>query len=494
MNKTHMKYIFKSILYVFFILPNLSFALCIIFFYLSIIAAKLLKITHTDSINIFQWICIILTFYLYGNRWAKKNTSNQFFYLRYGLFIFATFYSLMALIYLVFNGGGSLADINHTLAFYMYIQFILSNIFLNIIAEPWFFLILPSVTYLAFFLGMVRGEYKYNKKTSAPFARTIIGCSLAVLLSILFLQKAIHNRKFVTEHAEVTLSDRIEERDYRPFTSNKKITPIHAPATVKFEENWPHVDGATALYPLYASAVEALYKDLNDRTVNAYISMSTTPNAYKALNKGTADLIFVAAPSDKQIELAKQTGKELHLTPIAREAFVFITHIDNPITNLSTAQIRNIYSGKTNYWNEVGGSKHRIIPFQRDDDSGSQTTMQKNVMKGLPMRTPLKSERVKFMSGLISRVADYQNTQNALGYSFRYYTTIMQHNEKLRLLSIDGIAPTVENIRNGKYPLTVDVNIVTSGTPSENSQKMINWFLSPQGKKLIEDVGYIAIQ
>lgn len=110
------------------------------------------------------------------------------------------------------------------------------------------------------------------------------------------------------------------------------------------------------------------------------------------------------------------------------------------------------------------------------------------------MRTPLKSERVKFMSGLISRVADYQNTQNALGYSFRYYTTIMQHNENLRLLSIDGIAPTVENIRNGKYPLTVDVNIVTSGTPSENSQKMINWFLSPQGQKLIEDVGYIAIQ
>jgi ABC-type phosphate transport system substrate-binding protein len=76
--------------------------------------------------------------------------------------------------------------------------------------------------------------------------------------------------------------------------------------------------------------------------------------------------------------------------------------------------------------------------------------MQKNVMKGLPMRTPLKSERVKFMSGLISRVADYQNTQNALGYSFRYYTTIMQHNEKLRLLSIDGIAPTVENISQWK--------------------------------------------
>src|SRR5471030_621403 len=84
MNKTHMKYIFKSILYVFFILPNLSFALCIIFFYLSIIAAKLLKITHTDSINIFQWICIILTFYLYGNRWAKKNNFNQFFFFRYG--------------------------------------------------------------------------------------------------------------------------------------------------------------------------------------------------------------------------------------------------------------------------------------------------------------------------------------------------------------------------------------------------------------------------
>lgn len=96
------------------------------------------------------------------------------------------------------------------------------------------------------------------------------------------------------------------------------------------------------------------------------------------------------------------------------------------------------------------------------------------------------------MGGLVRRVANYQNVTNALGYSFRYYASQMDNNERLRLLAINGVAPTVETIRNGSYPFTVDVYMVTTDKSSANTQALIDWFLSPQGQKLVEDVGYVT--
>lgn len=69
----------------------------------------------------------------------------------------------------------------------------------------------------------------------------------------------------------------------------------------------------------------------------------------------------------------------------------------------------------------------------------------------------------------------------------------MDASEKLRLLAVNGVEPSVENVRNGSYPFTTDVYMVTIGNPSANTQKLIDWFLSPQGQKLVEDVGYVAI-
>jgi phosphate transport system substrate-binding protein len=69
----------------------------------------------------------------------------------------------------------------------------------------------------------------------------------------------------------------------------------------------------------------------------------------------------------------------------------------------------------------------------------------------------------------------------------------MDPNPRIKLLAIDGVEPTPENIRNGSYPFTVDVNIVTAGSTNPHLEALIDWTLSPQGQKLIEDVGYVGI-
>jgi phosphate transport system substrate-binding protein len=97
------------------------------------------------------------------------------------------------------------------------------------------------------------------------------------------------------------------------------------------------------------------------------------------------------------------------------------------------------------------------------------------------------------MGGMIEGTADYRNAKNAIGYSFRYYASVMNKNENIKLLSVEGVEPTVENIKNNVYPFAAEFYIVSTQNISRNGQKLINWFLSEQGQALIEDVGYVRI-
>jgi ABC-type phosphate transport system substrate-binding protein len=79
---------------------------------------------------------------------------------------------------------------------------------------------------------------------------------------------------------------------------------------------------------------------------------------------------------------------------------------------------------------------------------------------------------------VIRKVAEYQNSKGAIGYTFRYYATKMNANAGIKLLAIDGVAPTKENIRNETYPFVVDVYMVTRENPTAETQKLVAWFLA----------------
>ncbi len=141
----------------------------------------------------------------------------------------------------------------------------------------------------------------------------------------------------------------------------------------------------------------------------------------------------------------------------------------------------------------VGGNDQEIQTWQRPEDSGSQTVMQSQVMKNVRMISPQETEVASMMEGMIKVVAEYRNTNNAIGYTFRYYATQMNADKNIKLLAINGIAPTAENIRNGKYPYIVDAFMVTRENMTSETQKLVEWFLTPQGQSLVEDVGYVPM-
>lgn len=281
--------------------------------------------------------------------------------------------------------------------------------------------------------------------------------------------------------------------EYTPGVGNPRLAQLDAPATLRLErDGLPRLDGATALYPLYAAFVQATWPDLDASEMAELVQVNKTPEAYQRLFAGHTDIIFVARPSRAQSEAAKAAGLDLQLTPIGREAFVFYVASENPVTGLSQEQIRGIYSGQLTRWSEVGGAGGRIRAFQRPAGSGSQSMLEK-IMGDTPlMKAPVQNE-VAGMGGVVQRTSDYINYPGAIGYSFRVFVSQILQAGGIRLLTVDGVAPTPETIADGSYPFSAEFYAATLGSPVGEAKRFIDWMRSPQGQALVEKTGYVRL-
>ncbi|WJH36064.1 substrate-binding domain-containing protein [Paenibacillus sp. CC-CFT747] len=151
--------------------------------------------------------------------------------------------------------------------------------------------------------------------------------------------------------------------------------------------DYPRVDGATAAIPFGRELLHEL-TGLHRPGAAKRVQFHTTHEAYVRLIEGNADLIFAAGPSEQERRQAESAGVKLKLTPVGKDAFVFLVHEDNPVNGLTSDQIRAIYSEKMLNWKEVGGEDERIIAYQRKENSGSQTYMVQNVMKDTRLASP----------------------------------------------------------------------------------------------------------
>jgi phosphate transport system substrate-binding protein len=284
---------------------------------------------------------------------------------------------------------------------------------------------------------------------------------------------------------------------YRPFDEDGILAKLDKESDLGFSlfDNLPVLDGATALYPVYASFAQAVYpRDYYHRGIDRLVLCSRTPGAYENLLEGKADIIFCMAPSDEQKKQFSDNGKSLKLVPIGREAFVFFVNKKNIIDNVTIENIQGIYSGKITNWKELNGGRQNIRAFQRSENSGSQTMLEK-IMGDIPIMEPRKEDISTGMGGIINQVAVYRNFSNAIGYSFLFYSMEMVKNDQIKLLSVEGVYPSRKTIQNGTYPFSDSFYAIYVDTEdkNENIDVFIEWILSSQGQDLIEKTGYTPI-
>ena len=323
---------------------------------------------------------------------------------------------------------------------------------------------------------------------------------LLLFLVIFFCCEALAFSSGKKENDYVEWFKDVNLEDYAPFHSSRLVA-LKGKSTLKLTGNLPILDGATALFPVYAAFVQAVYPKSNYNKVNGkyqfdkgLVRCTTTPNAYESLINGDVNIIFCMEPSKEQIAKAKGKGLTLKMTAIGKDAFVFIVDTSNPVNNITSGQIRGIYSGKITNWKELGWEDYNIDAFQRNKGSGSQTLLE-SIMGDLPIIEPARRHVFYKMTSLFTGVAvraSYPPT--AIGYSFLYFTTDMVNNNQIKILSIDGIKPSRQTITSGEYIFSNTFYAITTGNESDNTKKFINWILSEEGQYLVEKTGYVPIK
>ena len=109
---------------------------------------------------------------------------------------------------------------------------------------------------------------------------------------------------------------------------------------------------------------------------------------------------------------------------------------------------------------------------------------------------PLKTEYIGAMEGIGTAVASYNGDAGALGFSFKFFLTGMlgRKDAPVKILAIDGVYPTDENIRSGKYPFTTKLYAITlKSNTKPQLVPFLRWIESPQGQELAEKVGYVRL-
>ncbi|MBQ3151157.1 MAG: substrate-binding domain-containing protein [Clostridia bacterium] len=284
----------------------------------------------------------------------------------------------------------------------------------------------------------------------------------------------------------------VDVKKFLPHEEDSELARIETDFAL--EGDLPVLDGAAALVPVYASIIDNVYpkgsvtyeggtfSDDNYYGENfakdSKMQYKNTVRGYTAIVDGDTDILFCASPSKEQMLYAKEKGVELEYVPVGLEAFVFFVNKNNPVDSLTAEQIRDIYGGKYRNWKDVGGANRIINPLSRIPGSGSQSAM--DAFMG-ERETGAKSPLAFFGA--------------SIGFSFRYYMDGIVGNENVKMLSLNGVYPSEENIRNGTYPIIAEFYaIYRKDNENENIQKLIDWLLSEEGQNLIEKSGYVRIK
>jgi phosphate transport system substrate-binding protein len=281
--------------------------------------------------------------------------------------------------------------------------------------------------------------------------------------------------------------------------------------------NYPTIDGSTVMVPMALEFARQHLDPRFEKDLTHLASFTTTPYAYEklftpneevfgpiALEDGMIeyrptgrplDLFLGTAPGPGELAIAAQNGVTPVIRPICRDAFVFITHKDNPVESLTLEQVRGIFSGKITNWKEVGGGDEAIRAFQREPGSGSQTGMEDLLMKGLPMAPAKMVSYVSSMAGLIENVAEYQNGTASIGYPYKYYIDNLYKNEDIKILQIEGVAPGEQSIVDETYPLSVNYyGVIRAGDEEQPGGLFLDWILSDEGQACVRQAGYVPIR
>ncbi len=259
------------------------------------------------------------------------------------------------------------------------------------------------------------------------------------------------------------------------------------------EKEWPIIDGSAAFLPYYTAAASRLL-GVSEEEASRYVLCSSDEFAYPDLISGKADVIFCPLPNAEQVRLADHAGVTLACYPVLNEALVFFVNPDNPVDSLTRQQLHDIYAGILTNWSEVGGKDEPILAFQHEEGFPGQRGLCSLVIGPQELMDPPTVLREGTMGDVAELPAGYDGSEGAIGFSYLYHLQHQSSLKDVKLISVDGIAPTEEHIAEGSYPLITQACAVIRGGEELSSGEFAQWCAWPIGQALAQEKGYVPNQ
>jgi phosphate transport system substrate-binding protein len=228
------------------------------------------------------------------------------------------------------------------------------------------------------------------------------------------------------------------------------------------------VAGSTSVQP-FMELVAEVYNARNPGA-GALVQGGGSTVGVQSVREGTAAIGMCSRELNDQ---------EKDLTPIviAHDGIAIIVSPANNVSTLTRQQARDIFAGKIADWGEVGGAKGKIWVVTREPGSGTRGAFQELLLKDARIS---EGALVQDSNGSVREIiAEFPA---GIGYVSSGLV-----DESVKGVSLDGVPPTPENVRNGTYSLVRPFLLLVKGTPSAAAQKFIDFVLSEEGQKMLED-------
>lgn len=197
------------------------------------------------------------------------------------------------------------------------------------------------------------------------------------------------------------------------------------------------------------------------------------------VRQGTADIGMVARSM-------KADEKDLLASTIAKDGISVTIHRDNPVKSLTNQQIVNIYTGKIKNWQQVGGKNQPILVIHRSEGVAALE----------PFLSYFKLEKSAIRADVVVTETDelvqaMVGKPQAIGFSS---IGVVESIKDIKLLPINGVAPTNENVSSGKFPITRPLNVVTKNPPSALVKEFIDFSLSQEAQAIVKQKKFAPVK
>ena len=197
----------------------------------------------------------------------------------------------------------------------------------------------------------------------------------------------------------------------------------------------------------------------------------------------------------EEIEAANANGVEPVEHIIARDAIAVIVHPDNPVHELTLQQISDIYSGKINNWQEVGGEDRPIVRLSRETNSGTHVYFLETVLRlGDSENKTFFSTDTLLLPSSEGIIAEVRQNPNALGYDGLGYVP-----DDLKMIAIAEeagmpyVLPSIPTVNDKSYAIARDLYMYTDGEPTGTIKEYLDWILSAEAQQIVAELGFVPV-